>query len=293
MCYNFSATEQKQLLNEHINNIENNPKLDLKVSSRLIKPHWIVKNFKNNKKFKKPDVIGYNEYFEDGNMILQVYENNKNRSLRIMNCLLKNLEILGYNFKFKRPGLYLEKDRIIVGIIIQEKHKRIIDNSGPYSTSELVPTGFLKLKLYRSLHTKEYIEKKTISFQENIPKLLGYIETFKDSEKDYQKHLEEGWERQRKKREEELKIKERIEFEMEIFRHYIALEKIFSKLDKLKEMKERLELRLDEDFTYKNLSKNEYLDKIAKRLEWLDPLSKIEDDLLSENHKKEFLAFLE
>jgi len=292
MYYNFTPTEQKQLLNEHINNIENNPQLDLKVSSRLIKPHWIIKNFIDNKEFEKPEVRHYDEYFDNGNMTLYVYENNKNRSLRIMNCLLKNIEKLGYKFKFQRPGFFLEKDGIILGIQIQEKHKRITDNSKLYPTSELVPTGFLKFKLSRSLHSKEYVERKTVLFQNNIPRLLGYIETFRDLEEDYQKQLEKGWEEQRKRREVELKIKERIEFEREMFIHFISLEKTLSKLDKLKEMKERLEMRLDENFTYKSLSKNEYFTKISKRLEWLHPFSEIEDNLLNKNHKKEFLDFL-
>ncbi len=292
MYYNFSPSEQKKMLQNHILGIESNSNLDLKVKSKLLKPHWIISNYKKGKKFKKPDVYHYDKYFDDGNMTLNVYENNKKRILLIMDCLLKNLEKLGYNFKFQRPGLFLEKDGILVGIQILEKHKRIKDNSEQYSISELMPTGFLKLQLYRSLHKKEYAERKTFSFQENISKLLGYIETFRDLEEDYQRELEKGWEEQRKRRDKEDEIKKRIDFELEVFNHFVSLENRISRLDKLRKIRESLEIQLNDNFAYKGLPKQEYFKKIDNRLEWLHPFSEINDDLLTENHKTKFLELL-
>lgn len=292
MYYNFPPAKQKQLLTDHLDRLETISNLNFKVNKRLQNPHWIVRNFLNKKEFKKPKVYRSQEYFENGNMTLDVYENNKKRSIRIMDSLLKNIEQLGYSFKFKRPGLFIEKDKIIIRIHIQEKHKRVKNKDNEYPTYVLVPTGFLKIQFSRSLHTKEYVERKNFFFDENILKLLGYIETFRDLEENHQKTLEKGWAEQRKRREEETKIKAKISEDLDVFKSFVELSQLNEQLQKLTKFKAELELKLDDNSKYAGLSKTDFLNKIEHRLKWLDPFSNTKDDLLTEDHKITYLDLL-
>lgn len=206
---NIRVDESKQFVPQ-VNTIKNvvtekirsNKKLLLKVSDRLSSPDEVTVKTKLDIEKKK---VG--DFYEQvkgtvrtssGLPSIVVTPKNIPRSLRILDNLIKNFKIMGYEIILSNQGLKIEAYEDSTSIYIREKSTaKFTPNKDGWNDRELIPNGKLALKIGR-YGNFEFTDTESRLIEDQIEKILIKVEV----------GFQETVERRRKRKIEEEKQEE-------------------------------------------------------------------------------------
>lgn len=165
------------------NIIEKDSNLKLKVPVRLVDPDELIisfrDSFKNHKTWEAYDgsivhnygIIRHNRDVIDINVSVKTID----RTLRIMDTIIKALKKRGCQFIIKNDSTYISIFKEEIVMIFREKQKRIIMKGKNYDSSDYELTGILYLKVGRSCNESTFIDGRK-PLEEQIPRIIASIE---------------------------------------------------------------------------------------------------------------------
>lgn len=268
------------------NEIENDPKVNLKVPDKLMNPDPLIaaardKLYKKELWNKDKGVIHENQ----GSLGIYVSPNQMARALRFMDTMIKALRNRGHQFISKNGSTHV----VIYGedyrISCWEKEKRVIINDKYGRSTGLESTGILSFRLGESYWIKEWPEGK-VPIEEHVLKILTGIEYrgWKDREERINREKESAIREEKARIAKE--IQARKEKELTDFKALFKLSKRHEEAEIIRRYIQKLE-----DFA---ISKNELTDttkeEIAwarKKADWYDPFIESEDELLIDVNRED------
>ncbi len=182
--------------------------LNLTVPENLLKPDPLIKSTKAYYKELKSTSNRNRNFYEERKGVISISVSNSlfSRAIRFMDTFVKLFKKRGHQIIANR-----ETKIVISGeeyeIRLTEKHKRVKNTSSSYPEFELIPTGFLCLKLDYVYPDKQWTDTATKPIEEKLTDILAWFEI--RAEKDRIERIERDiqhkiWEEERKK-EAELK----------------------------------------------------------------------------------------
>ncbi|NCO62439.1 MAG: hypothetical protein COW66_13200 [Flavobacteriaceae bacterium CG18_big_fil_WC_8_21_14_2_50_34_36] len=189
-------------------NIAQDESLNLTVPENLLKPDPLIKSTKAYYKELKSASNRNRNFYEERKGVISISVSNSlfSRAIRFMDSFVKLFKKRGHQIIANR-----ETKIVISGeeyeIRLTEKHKRVKNTSSSYPEFELIPTGFLCLKLDYVYPDKQWSDTATKPIEEKLTDILAWFEI--RAEKDRIERIERDiqhkiWEEERKK-EAELK----------------------------------------------------------------------------------------
>lgn len=153
---------------ERILEIENDPRVSLKVPIKLVDPDPLVINAKGSLTkadrsswlFKNEGVVS-----NSGALQIRVAPNNVDRSLRLFDTIIKVFRARGHHFEGSTVDFGEQK----FDISIREKLKKLDD-------SKKEPTNILCLKVYRAYPRFEIYDSKSVLIEDRIARVVAKIE---------------------------------------------------------------------------------------------------------------------
>ena len=265
--------------------IKNDKTLFFKVAERLNKPDDIVTRTQANIEKRKHEV-SYSPIkntiqtdINFPNIIVSV--KNVNRTLRILDCLIKNFKALGYKLELNREGLNIlaYDDKIL--LYFREKSNAVDSiTSYGWKTRDLIPNGKLAVKVNR-IGTYEFVDSDKALVEDQIEKILVKIESeFQRMREMKEVHRlnQQLREDVRKKEESNQKLKDE---ELNKFIQFYKDASRWKKYIILKEYADFLKIH--------QLEPKEKLDWIEQKLQWFNPSVNLEDELLQDVDKETLL----
>ncbi|UJH90115.1 hypothetical protein LZ575_14495 [Antarcticibacterium sp. 1MA-6-2] len=273
--------------------IENDPKVDLKVSKKLSKKFDpIVKATKFPETVnhpKKGGVWDYTKRYDYGGIGVSVSENLLPKTLRIIDTLVRALKARGHTFSFVYERSYVIINSIEISLSFRERHKRIIytDDYG-HKRSRLDPLGLLILITGEYSSKKEWNETNTISLEKKLSQIIAYLEITAEEELD--------WKIESAKREKERQEQEKIERqkaeirnrEVKKLKDLIALSRQWHETQKLRKFLSHLEENTDLN-SISNIEIKELIKFGREKADWLDPTIAKKDEILEGVNPYDFL----
>lgn len=266
--------------------ILSDPKSQLVVPDKLLKPDVLIQNTKSFFDKKKND-----QYFMDEKIdMVSIYveKNNFNRALRIMDTFIKLLRHRGHSFRRDRNN---RGPRIVVNDVefyfqIREKNKRIPPDK-VYGSSTFIPTGILIIKIGESFHAKEWNDG-TLPLENQLAKIVAKIELEAEKELIWREKCRLN----QLKREEEEKI--RLEFQKKRENELKRTKQLFNDAIYHKSAKiVRDYLNEIETFAIQNNQLTnelkDWLNWANAKTDWFDSITNSEDSLLNNSDKEEIL----
>lgn len=269
--------------------IKNNKSLILKVSERLNSPDDIILktqiNLNQRQGTDSYSAIKGTIQTDRGFPSIIVSPKNISRSLRILDNLIKNFRVLGYNVVLKDEGLsVIAYDNDEIKVYIREKSNSIKLNDNYWQTRELVPNGKLALKVAR-FGTYEFVDTSKRLVEDQIENILIKIESdFKDMHERRQMFKIEQQEREILKKieqdKQQIKIDELNKF-IEFYKNahrwkkYIILQEYFDFINNQSD---------------KSIQTDVWLEWAKQKLDWYNPMFEVKDELLFDVDK-DILAF--
>lgn len=262
--------------------IRNNKSLVFKVSDRLNKPDEIVVSTQANIEKRKHEV----SYSPIKNTIqteinfpnIIVSLKNVNRTLRILDCLIKNFKALDYKLELNRDGLNILAYGDKMLLYFREKSNSVETmTSYGWKSRDLIPNGKLAVKVNR-FGTFEFVDSEKALVEDQIEKILIKIE----SEFQTMREMKEMHRLTQQKREEarEIEVADQKRKDNE-------LNKFIQFYNDAHRWKKYLVLKEYFEFLKSNqLETKENIDWIEQKLLWYNPLSNQKDDLMSEVDKE-------
>ena len=268
----------KDLVDNRLEEILNDKNAPLSISSRLTSPHYITLNAlsrhdnHSTTEIKRKPVLCFNIHAE---------KHLKNRAIRILDFMCKNLEHRGHQFALDNyDHTVVIIDTIQIHFNIRQIGKYIPGEKGKYSTREYITTDNLAIQAYEhSYSTKQWADAKIVKLEDKLLRIIAYLEIYAEVEKQQKIIYKE------QRRLYDLKLQN----EQEVFQKRQA-EK--SKLDELLSFSndldkaKKIEIYLNERREYlltKGLFTNEekeYYEWGIKKAAWIKPLIDEKDDLL-------------
>lgn len=265
--------------------IENDPKVPLKVPDKLIKPDILIQNTKELHSKRKND--SYYNYEKTDTVSIYVEEINYNRALLIMDTFIKLLRHRGHSFRRDRNnrGPNIVINDVEFSFHIREAQKRIPSDK-PYSTSTYIPTGILVLKIDESYKAKEWRDGSQ-KLELQLAKIVAKLELEAEKELVWR---EECRLREIQRAEEE---KIRKEFEARKEKEIIKTKKLFSdaeKFDKAIIYRNYIAATEQKAIKENNLTEElkEWIKWANEKADWFDPFTNRKDELLNDNDREEF-----
>ena len=111
---------------------------------------------------------------ERGNLYIRVSKVTIDRGLRLMDTLIKSLQVRGHQIRSTNEATEIIINNQKLKISLREKTKRI-PGKEQWSYSEYQPTGTLVLKLDEIFHYKEWSDSKLI-LEEQISAIIAKLE---------------------------------------------------------------------------------------------------------------------
>lgn len=133
------------------------PAIEITVSKRLTQPHPLIKQARKN--IDKTSLNRYNRVRGGAPLDLSVGPENVERSLRILDTLLKEIEKRGYNLRTKRKNksywMLIGNGQDEVYFQLREKGNRTeVTDDQRWPEYEYTPTGELQLALFRESYDR-------------------------------------------------------------------------------------------------------------------------------------------
>lgn len=153
--------------------IENDPKVNLKVPEVLKEPTEIIKvtiNELNRKNRYRSGNQGANNYLR-----MDVSEENVNRSLRFMDTFIKAIRQRRHQFTVDGWNIYVTICEQKINVKIRESYKRVLVKGDYYDLTDKVKSGipcFQTDEAYRQIYWKDGIQK----IEEQLSKIIDNLE---------------------------------------------------------------------------------------------------------------------
>ena len=266
---------------------------------------------------KNPLIIDTKEYYRDDSKAKYLYRNpykskiksplnirvqpeNLDRALRIFSTIIRVLELRGHQVVAKDVNnTYVIVNEEEIPILLYEKNKQIPNTESNYPKYLTVPSGKLKFEIPRkklfSIYTTCIEDSPATKLEEKIISIITKIENEAISIKEDREEMERIRKRQeeeRKRRElEELKkrelAKKREKERTELKAAFLSAE-CYSWANILRAYVEKYESFLNEKETIVDEDK-EKLNWLKRKIEWLDPFIECDDELLTEEDKRNLI----
>ena len=257
---------------ERILEIENDPRVNLKVPIKLVDPDPLVVDAKRS--LTKPDdrsswlLKSEGVVSNAGALQIRVAPNNVDRSLRLFDTIIKVFRARGHHFE--ESSVHLGEQRFEISI--REKLRKLDE----YKKE---PTNILCLKVYTGYPRFEIYDSKSVLIEDRISRAVAKIEL----EVEYYVRV---W-AENARREEEQKQKERIRLEIlarkkKELDEFKLLLNAAQRYHDVKLMREYIQSK--EELAKNNGTLNDelinWLDWSRKKVDWYDPHIEAYDELL-------------
>ncbi|WP_441001153.1 hypothetical protein [Fodinibius sp. SL11] len=191
------------------------PTKQISVSKRLTQPHPLIKQARKN--IDKTSLNRYNRVRGGTPLDLSVGPDNVERSLRILDALLKEIEEQGYNLTTKRKNksywMLIGNGQDEVYFQLREKGNRTeVSDDQRWPEYEYTPIGELQLALFRETYDrtgKVLSDTKSKKLEDRLGEFFIKLEQVMEQVKKRRLEREEYHRKQRKKREIKEAAKER------------------------------------------------------------------------------------
>ena len=277
---NFKA--DNELLNKHINSVENDSNISLNVPERLSNPDTIVRNLMAAYKtyeFKKAPGNWVNRG-PHSNFNMVVNKENLKRAARFLDTFIKAIKSRGHYFDFSDGKTFIVIQNEKLEIRLWEKSR--VDNSrkkSKYESREFVPTGLLSIQYFDIWMRKEWSDTEYVKIEEKLPKIIGSLEYIAAEEAKERKEREISWELDRLDEERKEKIKLRRQQEVKLLEKLLSDSDNWNKAKRLRNFISHIEdnkLSTSNEFE----SMEQWINWAKKKADWIDPLVDGRDDIL-------------
>ena len=231
---------------------------------------------------------------------IRVQPENLDRALRIFSTIIRGLELRGHQVVAKDVNnTYVIVNEEEIPILLYEKNKQIPNTESDYPKFLTVPSGKFKFEIPRkklfSIYTTCIEDTSATKLEEKIISIITKIE----SEAISIKKDREEMERIRRKQEEEQKrreleeqkkrefAKKREKERTELKAAFLSAE-CYSWANILRAYVEKYESFLNEKEAIDDEDK-EKLNWLKRKIEWLDPFFECDDELLTEEDKRNLI----
>lgn len=232
---------------------------------------------------------------------IRVQPENLDRALRIFSTIIRVLELRGHQVVAKDVNnTYVIVNEEKVPILLYEKNKQIPNTESNYPKYLTVPSGKFKFEIPRkklfSIYTTCIEDSPATKLEEKIISIITKIENEAISIKEDREEMErirrqQEEERKRRELEEQKKKKElaknREKEKTELKAVFLSAE-CYSWANILRAYVEKYESFLNEKATLDDEDK-EKLNWLKRKIEWLDPFIESDDELLTEEDKRNLI----
>lgn len=268
------------------NEIENDPKVNLKVPDKLMNPDPLIADARDRlykKEVWSKDKGIIHDY--QGSLAIFVTPNQMSRALRFMDTMIKCLRNRGHQFVSKNGHTHV----VIFGedywISCCEKDRRVIIKDKYGSSTGLESTGKLSLRLGESYYLKEWIEGKT-PIEEQVLKILAGIEYHGWKDREERIAREKVWAENKEKERIAKELQDRKVKELADFKELFRKSQRHEKAEIIRRYVQNLEMSA--------IKRNELTEELKKQIEWArqkadwyDPFIEAYDQLLNEVDREE------
>jgi hypothetical protein len=262
---------------ERILEIENDPRVNLKVPIKLVDPDPLVVDAKRS--LTKPDdrsswlLKSEGVVSNAGALQIRVAPNNVDRSLRLFDTIIKVFRARGHHFE----GSTVDFGKQKFDISIREKLKKLDE-------FKKEPTNILCIKVYRAYPRFEIYDSKSVLIEDRIARVVAKIEL----EVEYYERI---WaesarleEEQKQKERKRLELLARKKKELDEFKLLLNAAQRFNEVKLMREY-----IQSKEELARRNGTLNEdlliWLEWARKKVDWYDPLIEAFDELLNDVNK--------
>ena len=231
---------------------------------------------------------------------IRVQPENLDRALRIFSTIIRVLELRGHQVVAKDVNnTYVIVNEEEIPILLYEKNKQIPNTESDYPKFLTVPSGKFKFEIPRkklfSIYTTCIEDTSATKLEEKIISIITKIESEAISIKEDREEME----RIRRKQEEEQKrreleeqkkrefAKKREKERTELKAAFLSAE-YYSWANILRAFVEKYESFLNEKEAIDDEDK-EKLNWLKRKIEWLDPFIECDDELLTEEDKRNII----
>ena len=231
---------------------------------------------------------------------VRVEPENLDRALRIFSTILRVLRLRGHTimaWAYWRTYVIVDGESIRIKLL--EKRNRVEDKESIFPKTKTVPTGRLRFEITR---TKEYhdtavsvedassikLEDKILNIIAKIEYEAIYVKEFRKEQERLNLELEEKRKKWEIEKQELEKLEKRQEEEMERLKEVFLSAELFAWANVLRTYAERYEAFLNGKETQDD-DELEKLRWLKSKVEWIDPFVEHDDELLTDEHKKELI----
>jgi hypothetical protein len=264
-------------LKVRIHEIENDPRVNVKVPTRLVDPDPLIADAK--KSLTKPDdrsswlLKNEGVVSNAGSLQIRVALNNVDRALRLFDTIIKVFKARGHHFE--GSTVYLGEQRFEISI--REKLKKLDE-------FKKQPTNILCLKVYAGYPRFEIYDSKSVLIEDRISRAVAKIEL----EVEY--YLRVWAENARREEVQRQKEKERLEVLARKKKELDAFKLLLNAAQRNNDVKLMREYILSkEEMASSNGTLNEdllnWIKWARRKADWYDPHVETYDELLNEVNK--------
>jgi hypothetical protein len=235
------------------------------VRKRLTNPHRLIVQARKN--IDKTHLNQFNRIRGGDPLDISVGPNNVERSLRILDSLLKEIEKRGYGLRTYRENnsywMLIKKDKDEVYFQLREKGSRIkiSDKDQRWPEYSYTPTGELQLVLFRETYDrtgKVLSDTQTQTLEERLDEFFIKLETVVDQVRKRRLKIEEYHRQQKKARKIEKASKEQHEEEVQRQRKlemraqsFTTSQYIYDFIDEIEKQQAKLDLNEEDEMKFK------------------------------------------
>lgn len=230
---------------------------------------------------------------------IHVEPKNLDRALRIFYTIIRILRLRGHQIVSKsNRSTYVIINTETVPIKLLEVNQRVENTASSYPKFQSIPSGKLRFEITRTKDFHEYSvyaeDSSSVKLEDKILNIVAKIEyeaIYIKEENAKQERLrlerEEAHRRWEIERQKEKELEARQEEEMEKLKEVFLSAELYARASVLRSYAERYEAFLKEK-KHPDDIELEKLQWLKKKVEWIDPFVEHEDELLTDEHKKEF-----
>ena len=271
---NIIINEEVTSLETLIKEIENDPKINLKVPTILKNPTDIIKATQIELNRKDRYSRGYNESKEYLHM--DVSKENIDRSLRFMDTFIKAIKQRGHKFIHEGWNSYVIICEQKINVRIRESYKRVVVKGATYDRTEKIKNGVLSFHGNISI-TEICCKDGTKKIEDQIAKIIAKLEILGKSEYDY--HCEWAKRRELEKNERNIRLEKQrvILAELNRFKMLISDAKKHAEVIMLRNYIAAVKEKVSLAGTEQDLALIDWIEWAEKKVDWFDPLINLSD----------------
>lgn len=280
-----SAIKQISILKDQI---EIDPRINLKVSDRLTDPDLIIASIKDDL-YKKSIWQNKNDrvYNSGGIILIHVSAKNVGRALRFMDCVIKGIKGRGHQIKVKGREVYIVAFGEELVMSCWDKENKEYSKTKNIENNTKTPEYLLCLSVADSYDTKYWYEDKK-PLEDQISRIIATIEYKCQKKKQERIEREKRWEIEREKERNAKELQDRKEKELNEFKEIFKKSKRHEKAEGMRRYAQLVENRA--------ISINEFTDEVKRSVEWIrkkadwyDPFIEAYDELLNDIDREELV----